>query len=167
MIHPKLNKRTILTIVFAMTFFGICSMFWDVNGLLKNIKIVKIVISMNDIKAGLEPIQTKTLSTTDRDEIKGILYTIEKPILYKTLPNLGGIPSNTNDRLELIITLHSNSNGLIEYAVTSQRNMTIKKLKGKATSKNVSIFASRNTTWFQQLKELYEDKEQSDKWIEL
>lgn len=167
MIGLNFIKLRISAIVLTLIFLGTGSLFWGVNGIVKDIEVSQVVIITKDVKAGLEPIHTKTLSTSDSDEINVILNTLEKPIFYKTFPNFGGVPTNNSDHIELIIALHSGNDQLLEYVTTSQGNITIKMFNRKALSKNVNILASRNTKWFEQLRELYEDKEKSKKWKEL
>lgn len=163
----NINRRTSLIIVFALIAFGVCSMFWGVNGLTKNIKVVRVVMAITDCKAGLEPIQIEMLSTTDDNEIKQILDTLQKPIFYKTLPHLSGVPTYDNDFLELKIILQSDNNKSLEYFVDSHGYMKIDMLNGMFSSKNVNVFLSSNVSWFKQLRELYMDKKQNGKWVKL
>jgi hypothetical protein len=150
----------LLIIVFALIIFGTVSMFWGVNGLTRNMKVTKVSMTNMDIKSGL-PIQTKILSTTDSNEIKDILNILEKSIFYKTLPDWSSVPANGNDRLRLIVTLQSDNNRIVEYSVDSLGNMKIDTFNGRWSSKNVSILGQRDTKWFEQLKNLYVDKEQN------
>jgi hypothetical protein len=141
-------------------------MFWGVNGLTKNKKVVSVSMVMNDVKAGLEPIQTETLSTTDENEIKEILNTLQKPIFYKALPDLGGVPANSSDFLELEVILQSDNNRSLVYYANSHGYTKIEMFEnGILFSKKVNVFLSNNANWFKQLSELYKDKKQNRKWV--
>jgi hypothetical protein len=160
LIRLKLNKQMLLIIGLVLSIYGTVSMFWGVNGLTRNMKVTKVSMTNIDIKSGLR-YQTKMLSTTDSNEIKEILNILEKSIFYKTLPDWGSVPANGYDRLKLIITLQSDNNRILEYSVDSLGNMKIDAFNGRWSSKNVSIFGQRDTKWFEQLKNLYVDKEQN------
>jgi hypothetical protein len=165
LIRLKLNKQMLLTIVFVLIIFATVSMFWGVNGLTRNMKVTKVSMTNMDIKSGL-PIQTKMLSTTDSNEIKQVLNILEKSIFYKTLPDWGSVPANGNDRLRLIVTFQSDNNRIVEYTVDSLGNMKIDTFNGRWSSKNVSILGQSDTKWFKQLKNLYDGKEQNQKWTD-
>jgi hypothetical protein len=163
--HIAVNRHTSFIIVFALIVFTVCSLFWGVNGLTKNIKVVKVVMAINDCKAGLEPVQTEMLSTTDENEIKEILGTLQKPVFYRKLPDLGSVPANDSDFYELKIILQSDNNKSLEYFTDSHGRMKIEMLDGTFSSKNVNIFLSSNVRWFKQLRKLYIDKERNIKWV--
>jgi hypothetical protein len=156
----KFNKNMQLVLALVLIILGTVSMFWGVNGFTRNMKVTKVSMTSMDIKSGL-PIQTKMFSTTDSDEIKEILNILEKSIFYKTLPDWRSIPANGNDRLRLIITLQSDNNRVLEYSVDSLGDMKIDTFNGRWSSKTVSILGQRDTKWFEQLKNLYVDKEQN------
>ena len=144
-----------------ITYLGY-SMFIDVNRSLKDVHATTVVMTLYDVKAGHD-IQMKSIVTTDKQEIEEIMTTLEKPTLYKTLPDLGNVPSNEHDRLELSIGFDTGTDFLLEYFVTSQGEMKFRRDNGKYSS-NLRIFMGSTKTWFEQLKRLYDSKEQNEKW---
>jgi hypothetical protein len=71
-----------------------------------------------------------------------------------------------NLQSNLRITLQSDNNHILEYFIDSLGYMKIDRFNGRWSSKNVSIFGQKDTKLFEQLKNLYVDKEQKLKWTD-
>jgi hypothetical protein len=71
-----------------------------------------------------------------------------------------------NLQSNLRITLQSDNNRILEYSIDSLGYTKIARFNGRWSSKNISIFGQRDTKLFEQLKNLYVDKEQKLKWTD-
>lgn len=166
MIRSNKQKIFLYVIAAGIIIYFIYDIFFDANRILENEHVKLVTIIVTDVKAGFEKCDTEQITTTDENEIKEVINILQKPLLYKKLPHIGGVPIYTNDFIELKVGLLLYNDKTIEYYINSQGDMNIR--KGFRThSTNVSILGGNKTTWFEQLKGVFDSKRQSAKWVVL
>jgi hypothetical protein len=125
----------------------------------KNEDVTKVVLSLSDVKAGLDDTKTKTVTMTDQQEIQDIIDALHQRTIVRTYPDFWPVNPNPNDRLELRITLTSTEKVLLEYLITSKGHVEIR--KGSDDFSNVFVLNGSATKWFEDLKKLFNAKNQT------
>jgi hypothetical protein len=160
------KRRIFFIIIIAGLIIYVGYNMFNINSLFYNVNVVKASLTSHNVKAGLYNVESKTIETTDKKEIEEIITTIKKKRLYRILPDLDSVPANPYNRIELNINFLLDTNESLEYYITSEGNMkVISNNNIKCKTSNVNIFAGNAKAWFEQLKALYDSKEQNGKWL--
>ena len=162
----KINLFLLILIVTILISFLGYSTFVDINRLLKNINVTRATITINNVKAGFYEIQSKTITTSDSEEIQEILAILKRPLFYKSMPHIGNVPANSSDRIELNVGFLKDNNESIEYTITSTGDMIVKRQNGKYNS-NIKIYRQNTKTLFHELKAFFDSKERNKNWTEI
>lgn len=162
MVQFKRWRRNIIIVsivVLAILLFTTYRIYNYVNDFYKNDDVTRIELYLSEVKAGLFDIKTKTVVITEQEEINELISILNNRIVLKSFPIVGTVKTNTNDRTELKVVLESSSKGFLEYIITSDGHVSIK--KGTDNTSNTIILKGRVTSWFTDLRASYELREDS------
>lgn len=154
MIHFKKRKILIaLSVVVAILLAYLTyNMTTYVSNFYRNSEITKVIMSLEDVKAGIEATAYKKVEITDPLEIQEIIDVLHQRTIVRTFPKRGNALTNQNNRLELRIILFSTNNDFLEYIITSEGQVDVS--KGNDGSSYVLIFNGSVKTWFESLKKI-------------
>lgn len=148
--------RLFILVIIVCTCF-LYSRYISINRFCKNENIIEVGLVLSDVKAGLSPVETTKIETVDQQEIQEIVNILNKSKLLKTLPSLGNVKCNTNDRFELRIFLITETKRILEYLITSEGHIQIKRNNDKSFS-NAIILNGSAIECFNDLKRLFDQK---------
>lgn len=124
--------------------------------------ITGVVVELSDNKVG-KGSTVQSIKTTDEQEIADVIRLLKDRKVIKLFPDIGPAKSYTSDYSDLRIELISDTHLTLEYRITSSGNVEIKKgFANKAA--NTIIFGGSGTKWFNELKELFDEKKQNSLW---
>ncbi|MFB9324594.1 hypothetical protein ACFFSY_01405 [Paenibacillus aurantiacus] len=114
-------------------------------------------MTLEEVKAGLEPTARRSVTLTDQPHIHAIIDTLRHRTVIRTMNRPSWIPvgSNPNDRLELTISLVSEKNEVLEYRVTSEGHVEVR--KGSDTFANAFVIRGSAASWFEALSERFDE----------
>lgn len=120
--------------------------------------ITRIMISLHDVKAGLEQTTIHSVTVSDQRQINRIVDTLRQRSVIRTMSRPSWIPvdASTNDRLELTLSLVTKDNGILEYRLTSEGRVEVR--KGSDSFAKAIVLHGSAVSWFEQVKKVLTNK---------
>ncbi|WMT41996.1 hypothetical protein RE628_06030 [Paenibacillus sp. D2_2] len=132
-----------------------------INSYYKHEHIKGAVIVLFDNKPGIGA-TFQQIRTTDEEEIAAVVRLLKDRTVIKTFPDIGPVRSYTSHFYELWIQLITDNNRTLEYKINSFGHVEVR--KGIDKTSNTLIFGGSSKKWFNEIKALFEEKQQNPLW---
>ncbi|MHA0857250.1 hypothetical protein [Paenibacillus sp. CMAA1364] len=158
-------KKSILilsVLIFGLLIYVLFSGYMYSSSYYKHEHIKGVVVGISDNKPGKGSTLLQ-IRTTDEQEIAEVIGLLKDRKVIKLFPNIGPVKNYTIEFFDIRIEFISDTNLTLEYHILSTGHVEVKKGLGK--SSNTLIFGGSSKKWFNEIKDLFEEKIQNPLWI--
>ncbi|WP_375533190.1 hypothetical protein [Paenibacillus terreus] len=149
-----------------LTFGLLCYVFYSgymyTNTYYKHEHIKGVVVELSDNRPGIGS-TTQSIISTDEQEIAEVIRLLHERTVIKLFPDIGPVKVYTKDYFDVRIEFISDTDLTLEYRIDSLGHVEVKKGFGNKAS-NTMILGGSSKQWFNEAKDLFEDKKQNSLW---